>query len=111
MFGPRMTPSAAPPTRSATACRHCAVTAAERMLAGKTPPAFPRPDRWAALIASITDPGTCVPAAPSRVMTAAPPPALPARHGLAGRWPEDRQDTLGEAAGGAQQRAPRGVPG
>jgi hypothetical protein len=45
MFGPRMTPSGTPPTRSATARRHSATIASERALAGKAPPRLPIPSR------------------------------------------------------------------
>jgi hypothetical protein len=66
MLGPRMTPSGTPPVRSATAFRHSSVIAWERWLAGNAPPVFPSPARYAPAIASITELGSCVPAAPSR---------------------------------------------
>ncbi len=66
MFGPRMTPSGWPPTRSATAWRQPVTMALARSLAGKAPPALPIPARAAAAMVSMTASGTCVPAAPSR---------------------------------------------
>ena len=66
MFGPRMTPRASPPTRSATARRQPVTMALARWLAGNAPPAFPIPARAAAVTVSMTASGTCVPAAPSR---------------------------------------------
>ncbi len=66
MFGPRMTPSGSPPTRSATARRASVTSSSERALAGNSPPVLPIPVRYAPLIASMTGSGTWVPAAPSR---------------------------------------------
>jgi hypothetical protein len=66
MLGPKTTPDAVPPVRSATARRASATIAPERSLAANAPPVFPIPARYAAAIASMTGTGTWVPAAPSR---------------------------------------------
>src|SRR5215469_16073917 len=79
MFGPRMTPAAWPPVRSATAARHALVIASARLLAGKAPPALPRPARYASPIAWITAAGNCVPAAPSRYAYPSASAGYPAR--------------------------------
>ena len=65
-LGPKTTPSGAAPTRSATAARASATIAPERALAANAPSRLPSPVRYAAAMASITEKGTCVPAAPSR---------------------------------------------
>ena len=66
MFGPRITPSGRPADQvghGRAAARHDLV---ERALAGKAPPTLPMPVAVGGAIASITDCGTWVPAAPSR---------------------------------------------
>ena len=45
MFGPRMTPSGDPAGQVGDRLPALSVTVSDRLLAGKTPPAFPRPDR------------------------------------------------------------------
>jgi hypothetical protein len=58
MLGPKITPSGSPPVSAATAARQAAVISSARALAGKAPPALPRPVACARLMASITADGT-----------------------------------------------------
>ena len=67
MFGPSTTPDAsAALTRSATASRAASTYPSARALDANAPPALLVPTRYACAIASITDSGDWVPAAPSR---------------------------------------------
>ena len=65
MLGPSTTPSGVPLTRSATARRASSTITVLRSLAANAPCTLAIPSRRAAAIASMTAPGTCVPAAPS----------------------------------------------
>ena len=72
MFGPRITPSGSPPTRSASARRAASTSASARAEEGNAPCRFDSATRRAALTARATLSGINVPAGPSKWMYPSP---------------------------------------